>query len=369
MVTRLAVLALAVVLTTLLATLSARTQAQPLTGREEDFERAQFDDPTQIDNKWLPLRPGTQLVYEGSAIPDEGGRQTRRVVTTVTDLSKVIDGVRTLVIWERDFTAGQLSEPELAFFAQDNAGNVWLVGEYPEEYEDGEFDKAPAWISGQKGARAGIAMPAEPRQGEPDYAQGYAPPPADFTDRARVYKTDQQTCTPVECYENVLVTEEFNPPEPGAFQLKYYAPGVGNVRVGWRGPKEEEKETLELVELNRLGPEALAQVRNEALQMDERAYERSSEVYRETPPAEHTLRVEDTAGGSASAASATASASASASAMASPSASASASATASASMEELPDSGGVGSWVVMAAALALMGCGIGTLALVRRSFS
>jgi LPXTG-motif cell wall-anchored protein len=293
MVTRLAVLlALGIVLTCLLATtLAARAQAQPLRGSAEDFERAQFDDPARIDNRWLPLRPGTQYVLEGSAIPDEGGRQTRRVVTTVTDLTKVIDGVKTLVIWERDFTAGQLSEPELAFFAQDNAGNVWLVGEYPEEYEDGKFDKAPAWISGQKGARAGIAMPANPQLGMPDYAQGFAPPPADFTDRSRVYKTDQQTCTPVDCYENVLVTEEFNPPEPGAFQLKYYASGVGNVRVGWRGPKEEEKETLELVELNHLGPEAMGKVRREAMEMDERAYERSSEVYRETPPAEHTLRV------------------------------------------------------------------------------
>jgi hypothetical protein len=308
MVARSAVLALAVVFTSLLAMLSAsacgtqsanqsaqsrseRPQAQPLTGSAKDFEHAQFDDPTRIDNKWLPLKPGTQLVFEGSAIVDEEGRQDRRVVTTVTDLSKVIDGVQTLVIWERDFTAGQLSEPELAFFAQDNAGNVWLVGEYPEEYENGKFDKAPAWISGQKGARAGITMLAEPRRGVPDYAQGFAPPPADFTDRARVYKMDQKTCTPVECYENVLVTEEFNPPEPGAFQLKYYASGVGNVRVGWRGPKEEEKETLELVDLNRLSPEALAQVRSKALEMDGRAYERSSEVYSETPPAEHTLRV------------------------------------------------------------------------------
>jgi hypothetical protein len=269
---------------------SERPQAEPLTGSAEDFERAKFDDPTRIDNKWLPLKPGTQLVLEGSAIPDEGSRQSRRVVTTVTDLTKVIDGVRTLVIWERDFTAGQLSEPELAFFAQDNAGNVWLVGEYPEEYEDGKFDKAPAWISGQKGARAGIAMLAEPRRGVPEYAQGFAPPPADFTDRSRVYKMGQKTCVPVDCYENVLVTEEFNPDEPGAFQLKYYASGVGNVRVGWRGPKEEEKETLELVDLNRLDSEALAQVRKKALEMDGRAYERS-EVYRETPPAEHTLQV------------------------------------------------------------------------------
>src|SRR5829696_4859532 len=268
---------------------SQRTQDQPLTGSAEDFKRTQFEDPTHIDNEYFPLKPGTHWVYEGSAIGDEG-RQPRRVVTTVTDLTKVIDGVRTLVISERDYTAGQLSEPELAFFAQDDEENVWLVGEYPEEYEDGKFDKAPAWISGQKDARAGITMLAEPRLDTPDYAQGYAPPPVDFTDRARVYKMGQQTCTPVECYENVLVTEEFNPDEPDAYQLKYYAPGVGNVRVGWRGEKEEEKETLELVELNHLSSEALAKVRTKALEMDGRAYERSSEVYRETPPAQHTLQ-------------------------------------------------------------------------------
>ena len=271
---------------------SERRQAKaPLTGSAEDFGRAQFDDPTNIENEWLPLKPGTQFVYEGSAIVDEEGRQSRRVVTIVTDLTKVIDGVRTLVIWERDFTAGKLNEPELAFFAQDDAGNVWLVGEYPEEYEDGKFDKAPAWINGQKGARAGIAMKAEPRLGAPDYAQGYAPPPVDFDDRARVYKVGQQTCVPVDCYENVLVTEEFNPSEPGSYQLKYYASGVGNVRVGWRGEKEVERETLELVEFQHLSPEAFAKVRRAAMEMDRRAYERS-EVYRETPPAEHTLRVE-----------------------------------------------------------------------------
>jgi hypothetical protein len=222
---------------------SEGAQAEPpLTGSAGDFERAQFDDPTNIDNKWLPLKPGTQFVYEGSAIVEGEGRQSRRVVTIVTDLTKVIAGVRALVIWERDYTAGKLNEPELAFFAQDNAGNVWLLGEYPEEYEDGKFDKAPAWINGQGGARAGIAVKAEQRLGAPSYAQGYAPPPVGFFDRARVYKMNQQTCVPVDCYENVLVTEEFNPSEPGAYQLKYYAPDVGNVRVGWRGEKEEERD-------------------------------------------------------------------------------------------------------------------------------
>ena len=271
---------------------SAQTQSKGLTGSAKDFQRAKFDKSSPyITNEYLPLKPGTQLTYKGSAIPeDQKTRVKRRVVTTVTDLSKWIDGVRTLVIWEKDYTAGELGESEIAFFAQDKAGNVWLLGEYPEEYENRKVVDAPTWISGQKGAHAGIAMLANPKVGSPDYAQGFAPPPVDFTDRARVYKTHQTTCTPVECYENALVTEEFNPDEPGSSQLKYYASGVGNVRVGWRGAKEEEKETLELVELNHLDPEALAKVRKKALQMDGRAYERS-EVYRGTPRAEHTLRV------------------------------------------------------------------------------
>ncbi len=79
----------------------------------------------------------------------------------------------------------------------------------------------------------------------------------------------------------------------------------------------------------------------------------------------NVLLVQDNASGSASAG-ASASASASASSTASPSASA----TSSAPTEKLPDSGGVSStWVAMAAALALIGCGIGAIALVRRSFT
>jgi hypothetical protein len=267
-----------------------RADAKPapsVTGSKADFKRAQFANPTRINNRWLPLKPGTQRVYEGSAILEgETKRSARRVVSTTTDVGKVIAGVQTLVVVEKDFTAGQLGEAEIAFFAQDDAGNVWLLGEYPEEYEDGKFADAPAWIAGQKGARAGVAMPANPRPGGPDYSQGFAPPSGgDFNDRARVYKTGQRTCTPVKCYKNVLVTEEFEPGAPGAFQLKYYAPGVGNVRVGWRGPNEEEKEKLELTSLKRLSPQAMAKVRKEALALDKRAYKRSGEVYGKTQPA------------------------------------------------------------------------------------
>jgi len=266
----------------------ARTQSKkPLTGSAKDFERAKFDKSSPyISNQYLPLKPGTKLIYKGSAIPEgEKTRVKRRVVSTVTDLSKWIDGVRTLVIWERDFTAGKLGESELAFFAQDKAGNVWLLGEYPEEYENRKFVDAPTWISGQKGAHAGIAMLANPKVGSPDYSEGFAPPPVEFVDRARVYKKGQKTCVPLKCYKNVLVIEEFEQGVPGVFHLKYYAPKVGLVKVGWRGANEVEKETLELVKRQQLSKKELAKARNKALKLDNRAYKRSAEVYGKTPKA------------------------------------------------------------------------------------
>ncbi|NIN37067.1 MAG: hypothetical protein GTO60_19025, partial [Gammaproteobacteria bacterium] len=95
----------------------------------------------------------------------------------------------------------------------------------------------------------------------------------------------QETCVPVDCYEDVLVIAESSLEEEDAYQLKYYAPGVGNVRVGWRGADATQEE-LELVEYVQLSPEALAEVRAEALELDEHAYEVSEEVYGQTPPAQ-----------------------------------------------------------------------------------
>ena len=249
----------------------------------KDFDRTNFDDSATVDNTWFPLVPGAYSVFEGSAI-DDGERISRRVLTTVTDLSKEINGVNSAVVWERDYNEGELVEAELAFFAQDNDGNVWHMGEYPEEYEDGEFDKAPGWIAGSKGATAGIAMRAEPRLGTPGYAQGYAPPPINWIDRGRVHNVGEKVCVPVGCYEEVLVIEEFERNKPGAYQLKYYAPGVGDVRVGWRGPEEEEKEGLDLVKDVRLSPQDLAKARADALKLEDHAYE-IKDFYRETQPA------------------------------------------------------------------------------------
>jgi hypothetical protein len=258
--------------------IGAESRLKPLAA--EVFDPNRFSHPAAVDNKWLPLKPGTQFVFMGSSSDGK-----KRLVFTVTDLVKVVGGVRNVVIWDRDYTDGELVEAELAFFAQDDDGNVWHTGEYPEEYEGGKVVKAPAWLVGVKGARAGFEMKEEPRVGTPSYAQGYAPPPISWTDRAQVYQMGQRTCVPFRCYEDVLITREFNPDEPGRFQLKYYAPGVGNIRVGWSG-KDTDRESLALVELVHLSPAALARVRAAALKLEARAYKTKPEVYGRTPPAE-----------------------------------------------------------------------------------
>jgi len=248
-----------------------------------DFEPNNFERSTNIDNEWLPLQPGTQWVYEGTTV-EAGESLSRRLEFTVTDLTKEIEGVRTVVAWVVDISDGEIVEKEIAFYAQDNDGNVWFLGEYPEEYENGEFVKAPTWIAGLEDARAGIKMWAEPQLGIPSYYQGWGPA-VDWSDYGQVDQMGQQTCVPVDCYEDVLTIAESSLGETDAFQLKYYARGVGEVRVGWRGADASQEE-LELVELVQLSPDALAQVRAEALKLEKHAYEISQDVYAHTLPAE-----------------------------------------------------------------------------------
>ena len=214
------------------------------------FTPGAFSDSATIDNGFLPLAPGSQLVMEGRANRG-GGVLPHRVVFTVTDLTKVIGGVRSRVVWDLDVNEGVVVESELAFWAQDDAGNVWNTGEYPEEYEAGTFVGAPSvWLAGLDGAEPGIHMPATPAVSKTTrYLQGSAPA-VDFLDCAKVTHLATRTCAPVGCFEGALRTAETSPLDPqGGSQIKFYAPGVGVVRV--EAVNDPEGETLLLVRAQR----------------------------------------------------------------------------------------------------------------------
>ena len=83
---------------------------------------------------------------------------------------------------------------------------------------------------------------------------------------------------PAGSYKNVLVNEEYSATETTGTQLKYYAPGVGNVLVGFRGD-DPEGERLELVQIIKLDAAGMAKARAQALEVNERA-----KWYGGTPP-------------------------------------------------------------------------------------
>jgi hypothetical protein len=80
-------------------------------------------------------------------------------------------------------------------------------------------------------------------------------------------------------YDDVVVVAEYNAEEPGE-QLKYYAPGVGFVKVGWEG-RDTQHETLELASTRQLAGAELAAVRTDALALETRAA-----MYGTTPSAQ-----------------------------------------------------------------------------------
>lgn len=252
------------------------------------FNAKNFSNPTNINNKFYPITPGTQLILDGT-INVDGKIVPHRIVLTATDLTKVIDGVRTLVVWDTDTTAGTLAESELAFFAQDDAGHVWNLGEYPEEYENGKFVGAPStWIQGLQEAKGGIHVQADPQLGTPPYLEGKVTK-IEFYDCGQVYAKGQQVDVTAGNYNNVLVIQEWDPGDPDSgYQRKFYAPNVGPIQI--TAVNDPLGETMQLTKTKTLCGDALKAARSAALRLDRRGYKFSS-VYAKTAPAERTLKV------------------------------------------------------------------------------
>jgi hypothetical protein len=255
-------------------------------GSAINYDPAHFQQSPRLDNKWFPLKPGSQYTTTGDVKSAEGTTK-RTVVHTVTGLTKVIDGVKTLVMWDRDYSDGVIVESELAFFAQTESGTVWLFGEYPEEYENGKFTGAPStFIHSLDLAQAGIAMQAEPKIGSPSYVQAHAPK-VNFLDCGQVFQEQQRVCVPTGCYDDVLVIDERNPLEPAVgHQRKFYSAGTGLIKVTAVGGADQE--TLDLVKVEQLTDAKLAEVNQEAMKIDQHAYTVSKNVYAKTAKAEVT---------------------------------------------------------------------------------
>jgi Ca2+-binding RTX toxin-like protein len=203
---------------------------------------------TDIDNRYLTLRPGTTFVY---AAPGEG----EVVTVTVTHRTHVVDGVTCVVVRDTARVNGQVIEDTRDWYAQDDAGNVWYFGENTRAFEPGNPDGSTdegSWQAGVDGAEAGVVMLADPEVGV-RYRQEFAEGEAE--DWAAVVSLDAVVHVPYGSFDGALKTRDVNPLEPSV-ERKFYVPGVGEVlSVDAEGSRES---LVRIIVSGRAGDDVLA---------------------------------------------------------------------------------------------------------------
>jgi hypothetical protein len=106
-----------------------------------------------VDNPWLALEAGARWTYDVTA----DGSPLGTIVVDVLDRTVPVAGLDATAVQTTTDLDGGAATVVTTLYAQDEAGNVWLVG--------GDADGA-GWRAGTDGAEAGLAMPADPRLGD-----------------------------------------------------------------------------------------------------------------------------------------------------------------------------------------------------------
>jgi hypothetical protein len=121
------------------------------------------DFTTEITNPYFSLPIGKKLVYEA-----ETKDGLEEIVIMVPGWTKTVQGVETLVFWDRVYLEGELIEDTRDYLAQHKkTGDLWYFGEHVDNYEDGKLaDHDGSWFAGVDGAVAGIWVLANPQVGD-----------------------------------------------------------------------------------------------------------------------------------------------------------------------------------------------------------
>ncbi len=202
-----------------------RTPANPDDeGTTVEFDPANFVDPTLDTNPYHPLKPGLQWVRGGTT--EVGSREVpHEIITTMTDVIRVIDGVPAIAMLDESTDSGEVAQVGMDYLALDTDGNVWILGGYTEEFEGGEYTNTDsAWLGAADGQKVGILAPAEVTMDTPRWCIGAAPDEA--ASLAEPVEVGVTECVAFGCYDDVRVVQEGEVGAPDN-EHKFYAPGVG----------------------------------------------------------------------------------------------------------------------------------------------
>jgi hypothetical protein len=195
---------------------------------DPSIDPANFVAADAIDgNDYLPLRPGTQWVYESTI--------GETITVTVTDETSEIAGIGVRVVTDVLVDAdGNTTENTRDWFAEDLDDNVWYFGEAtiatdPETMlpvTDG------SWRTGVDGARPGVIMPAVFTVGDvyrQEWLLGDAEDMAENLSKTETLSVPQSGPVAASCSGDCLKTHEYSPLEPDSSESKFYAKDVGMI--------------------------------------------------------------------------------------------------------------------------------------------
>src|SRR5262245_3146786 len=180
-------------------------------------------------NPYFILEPGYSLKLKG-----EGAMLTIKVLNE----TKLVDGVQTRIVEEREEKNGQPIEISRNYFAIDKKTlDLYYFGEDVDMYKDGKVTgHEGSWLAGKDGAKFGLMMPGKPTVGD-KYYQEMAPGKA--MDRAEIMSVNVELKTPAGTFKNCVRTRDTSAIESDVSE-KIFAPGVGQV-------KDDEFELAEIV--------------------------------------------------------------------------------------------------------------------------
>jgi len=188
---------------------------------------------TVIDNRYFPLPVGRTWVYKG--IKD--GQTQVDTVRVLRRTKLVAEGIRATVVLDVATHHTRLLEKTFDWYAQDKLGNVWYLGEDTTAYgPGGRRDKSGSWEAGVEDAEPGLVMKTAPRILD-TYRQEYLPGTAE--DTAWTVGTTGSITVPFGPFRHVLTSLEATRVEPGLYDQKVYARGIGNIfERSVTGPRE-----------------------------------------------------------------------------------------------------------------------------------
>lgn len=207
-----------------------------LTGEIYTVSVTAADFVEKIDNPYYPLIVGSKWVYE-TTLAD--GTPERNEVEVLPE-TRNVNGITAAVIHDIVLVDGQLVEETYDWYAQDKDGNVWYVGEEVNNYENGVLvDHAGSWEWGKDGALPGVIMWADPSAhlNEEYYQEFYA---GEAEDKGKIVSVTESVTVPFDSFNNVLKTYDFSALDPDLKEDKFYAEGVGTIKVVNQVTGEEE---------------------------------------------------------------------------------------------------------------------------------